>query len=590
MSRLPFLFLLCFLAALPGWPLAAEAPPDGALAAIESLAQAGAPQLALHQLDQEQPSFDTDPAAWMRWEQARIRILQAQGDWAGIVARAGAAPAEAAPAFRRWLDTQAARAHLALGQPQAARGLLRRLLWSAGEDEAQAFAVWRRLVIRSYLQEGRLADARSALLRYRQDYGEGDEAWRLLSGEVLLRSGDADAAWKVLDGLERPQAEPLRLLAGLRSGRLGAKAVLKRARKALDAENLPAALRASLWDVIAQTKAKVEDRPGRILALERALALSGGRPADALFSADAETLWTAWLDWGQAVGNEAQLLMGQDEAWYFAATEALEDRHPLRARVLFAVLGETTTDPHRRDLAHDYLAMLIEDLPHGGDLLLALYLDNPRFPDDPSIPAPIRHRLIDRLLARGDIPRAARLMKTLDRPPAGRDRLDWALRRARVQILAGEVEAGAAVLAGLLDRGEVPDGQALDRLMQVIFDLQKLGEHEQALALLGQVAQRELEPGKRRELAFWTAESEEALGHHARAARLYLFSATALDPFAMDPWAQTARYHAARALADAGFPADAMRQLRRLLAVTKDPARRAVLEHEIRRLQGSAVR
>ena len=52
----------------------------------------------------------------------------------------------------------------------------------------------------------------------------------------------------------------------------------------------------------------------------------------------------------------------------------------------------------------------------------------------------------------------------------------------------------------------------------------------------------------------------------------------------MDPWAQTARYHAAKALVEAGLLQDARQIYSSLLRATRDASRRAVLENEIQRL------
>ena len=63
------------------------------------------------------------------------------------------------------------------GQSQAARVRLRTLLWDDANDvPPEQRAEWRRMVIRSYLQEDALDDARSALIRYQQDFGAGTSA------------------------------------------------------------------------------------------------------------------------------------------------------------------------------------------------------------------------------------------------------------------------------------------------------------------------------------------------------------------------------------------------------------------------------
>jgi hypothetical protein len=84
------------------------------------------------------------------------------------------------------------------------------------------------------------------------------------------------------------------------------------------------------------------------------------------------------------------------------------------------------------------------------------------------------------------------------------------------------------------------------------------------------------------------ADSHKARAEHAEAARLYLQSATLSDNNSMDPWAQTARYQAAKSLAEAGMAKDATVIYRQLLRVTENPERRSVLRHELQqlRLQG----
>jgi len=52
----------------------------------------------------------------------------------------------------------------------------------------------------------------------------------------------------------------------------------------------------------------------------------------------------------------------------------------------------------------------------------------------------------------------------------------------------------------------------------------------------------------------------------------------------MDPWAQTARYRAAKVLVEAGLLEDARQIYASLLHATRDASRKAVLNNEIQRL------
>jgi hypothetical protein len=53
----------------------------------------------------------------------------------------------------------------------------------------------------------------------------------------------------------------------------------------------------------------------------------------------------------------------------------------------------------------------------------------------------------------------------------------------------------------------------------------------------------------------------------------------------MDPWAQTARYQAAKSLGEAGMAKDALYIYRQLLRITENPERRSVLRHELQQLR-----
>jgi hypothetical protein len=81
------------------------------------------------------------------------------------------------------------------------------------------------------------------------------------------------------------------------------------------------------------------------------------------------------------------------------------------------------------------------------------------------------------------------------------------------------------------------------------------------------------------------ADSRKAQSQYAEAARLYLLSATLSDNNSMDPWAQTARYQAAKSLSEGGMTEDAVTIYRQLLKVTENPERRSVLRHELQQLR-----
>jgi hypothetical protein len=562
----------------------AQALDTGSLNELTQLARAGAPQLALRRMDAEQPPVTANVADWSAWEQERLHILANQGLNVALIKRVDALPEAVDAGFRRFALALKAEAQLQLDQADAARATLRDLLWSATGAQLSEQAHWRQLVIRSYVLEDRSEDARLALVRYRQDFGDEEPQLRWLNAQVMLQSGHAEAAYKLLQKDESQQGKFLRYTAELsvkpqQADKL-AGVVADMAKKADQAT-----LQGAFWGLAAQAAGEARQSLQQIQYLEHALSL----PIDqqlvhGVISYNADELWDAYLDAGKRIGNDEQKLLGNDEDWYFPATEAI-DKDPLRARILFSVLAEYGTSSERRSVAHEYLVSLLDDLPHGKRLTRRLYLESARYADVDNLPPVIRYRLIDEALESGDLTTTSRLMAGLAEPPSGSDRFEWDLRRARVAIYTGDVDAGVELLHKLLQVEQQEwDKQRVDRLLQVVFDLQTVKQHQRALTLFTELLDKPLDVQQQREVLFWMADSLQELERYDEAAYLYLKSATLADPTAMDPWAQTARYRAAKALVDAGLVEDARRIYTTLLRATKDASRQAVLQNELQRL------
>lgn len=558
------------------------APQDPALDEVIALARGNAADLALALMDQRQGEFAAAPARWERWEVERLHVLGTRRDWTIIEERTRELPAAASAAFRSAALTARIDALLELGQAGEARRLLRELIWAAeATPDPASVDRWRRQLIQGYVGDGLVDDAATAIQRRRQDDPREAARWVPVEAALLLRAGQPRQAITALAGRRDALAQALNLAAGLRTRELTSAAVFDAAVKLAVAKVTPDEVRGVCWLVAAEAADAHGNAPARIAALERALTAprSVTLPAG-VFESGAGEVWEAYLAHGSRLGNSLQLVIGSDADW-FAAAEARFDAEPVAARALYSVVTQRGAEAASREQAHWQFARLIAREPNGGELLAALYLERTRYPEPEAVPAPVRYLLIDGVLARPDIPLASRLLAGLSEPPSGADPAEWHLRRARVFVLAGDTKAGLRALDELIASGEPFE---VDRLLQVVFDLQTLEEHRGALRFLTPLLEWELPPQRRRELLFWTADSHAALANHVEAARLYLASALLLDPVAMDPWAQTARYQAANALAKARLWADARRQYASLLGATQDPARQAVLRHELQQL------
>jgi len=582
-SALLLLILMSMLMITP-----VQAVDDSAFAEVRALANSGAALLAQHTLDSQQPAADVNRDDWMAWERERIRIYQQSKDWQALVKRLETLPPEVPADFKRWAVTQRAEGFIKLGQGKSARLLLQELIWTvpiAQPDAAEWLSRWRRMVMNSYLVDHAVEDAHLAAIRFYQDYGDENAQDRLTRAQILLSANRPDEAMDLLAGhIKDPHAAALYLLAQLRSDSRESRKVLQAALRQMRGDWVDPALRTQLWAVVAEAAMRSGDRASATNALEHVIAAHKATPLpEGLFEFTPDTLWNAYIDFATYVGNKAQFLIGQDKQWFAAAAEAA-NKQPVRSRSMYALLmlqGETDAS---RSLATQKFVDSLSKRKQGGNLLRALFLDARQYADYATIPLTARHVMVDVALADSDITLASALMATIQIPPDGTDKYFWQLRRARIFVMGGNPEAGAEALRAILVANPQLTPEQLDRLLQVVFDLQTVNAHEAAYDLFVKVMARTNDLKLQRELYYWMAESRKASEAYAEAARLYLKSAMLPDAKAMDPWAQTARYQAADALAHAGMVRDARSLFEQLLATTQDPGRRAVLTRQLQKL------
>ncbi len=548
---------------------------------VAAVARGGATELALRLLDRYQPST-ADQVNWIRWEKLRFKLLADKQQWRKLARRIEEFPPDLPPLFMEWALTEASLAQLAVKDGVAARKYLRRLLWTT-EVGTKQFAKWRRIVIRSYLIDDNVADAHTALLRYKQDYRVNNDVWRLLHAKVLLRAGQYKGALDVLQDIQSVEGKLLRLLAGLRGGIYQAGLVKHQASQLVKLAEAKPSLQRNTWALIAESAAQAGDEVYRVIALEQGLSLfNDSTRSDDLFALTADDLWQAYEWLAETLGNRLQLLVDNDAVWLAQAKE-YENSDRLYARALYAFLAQRSFDDRVRLGAHTQLASsLFADGQE--ETVRWLYTRSKQFDSLDAIPSAIRDRLSDVALKHQDIHFAARLLRGLDVPPANVDADAWSLRRARVLIYAGDFNEAAVWLSQILDGKKTLTADFADRYLQVLFDLQAVGQHTQAYILLESVFLLVEDPQRRREILFWMADSKKAMSEHQEAGELYLRSATFGATQGGDPWGQTARFHAAESLGKAGLIVDARDVYGKLLTHTVDQRRRALIQRNMQQL------
>lgn len=318
MQAISFLFLLF---------LSVSAIAADSLQTALQLYQAGSPRLALARVVRDQPS-QSDQAAWYDWESLRLTLLSETQQATEIVARAKLYPANAPRDFAQKALGHDVWAHLELNQNAAARAALARLIWQFDLNPAdQKWA--RRLVIRSYLHDHKPDEAYRAMLRYQQDFQPLPQEVAAEFVQGLLAEERATEATTWLAQLDA--GTPTLLALQMKSGLITPDAALAQARAAL--QKKPNAL--AYVAIVADAAALLKDDRQQIDALEQWLNLSEIAMAP---TEQMQQLWGAYQREAERLGNQAQLLRGDDAAWLALAATRADDR--LGARALYAYIAQ----------------------------------------------------------------------------------------------------------------------------------------------------------------------------------------------------------------------------------------------------------
>ena len=453
-----------------GIGMAFPAVADERLDLLKNISAAGAPELTMKMLDQAQPTVDEDLYEWILWEQERLAILAHWKQWDQLLIRIEGLPGDIPQQFKQQAATYQARAFLELGQTVTARQILRQQLWQTVTvaSEASDYETWRRQIIESYIEDGRIEDARVAMLRFDQDFDSTDLAWLLLRARVLVESGRYEQAVLILRDQKAWQARLISMLASFKLKQIDKGELWAQVKKRSENEAVGAQERASLWALgyfAAQQMSPVD----RVVALEALFRGEAESPLQ-LFQLPVDLLWQAYLEYAELVGNRSELLLGADDKWLELANSTSKDT-PVKSRSLYAMLMLKSVDSEVANrAATGYMGTFAEIDAAERHLLQNLFNHSSTISSARDIPPGIRYQLVDLALKSVDIEEATRLMSGLNTVPDGSNRFDWQLRQSRVLILGGRYEEGNQVLRNLIDEYREATPESTDRILQVLFD------------------------------------------------------------------------------------------------------------------------
>lgn len=542
------------------------------------------PELSVRLIDEYQPNRKTDPQVWFVWEKKRLQLMSEIGDWQSIVKRIENFDKNTLIYQQQWLELFRARALLKISRTDKVRQNLRGLLWSENKMTTEQMATARRLIIRSYLAENKSQDAQRAMLRYQQDYGVSGSQWRLLQARVLIATKKYQQAMSLLAGTEEKNLQAFKMWTKLLAGESSAIYIYKKSIEMALSVELEHDInnRRQYWILAYIAAGMTHNKIAEIEALESALVTGVEDAEHDLININAGLLWDKYIQYAAELGNRLHLLIGDDEVWFINASDRFESE-PVEARVMFAMLGLKAVDDNHKSVSLEQLALIMKKLDKGNLLIERMFLYPAYFESLSRVPVSVRYHLLDVALSQGKISQAAELFKLLPEPPDGEKRLAWDVRRARVLVLGGQYQQGKDVLQHLLAK-TLLDETSLNRLMQVVFDLQKVDQHKLAIELFKFLEKKTTDVQLHRELQFWMAESYQSLKQYERSAHLYLISAMMIEEKQGDPWSQTAQYRAAENMMLAGLINDARTLYQKLLKITKNPNRRANIKQQLQQL------
>lgn len=542
------------------------------------------PELSIRLIDEYQPKEDIDSELWFAWEKKRLQLMAGLSHWLDIVDQISSYSDTVFLKNEAWFSLLNARALLKVSKPLSVRENLRKLLWSELELTPEQIATARRLIIRSYLAEDKAHDAQRAMLRYQQDYGVAGKQWRLLQARVLLATKRYPQAMRLLAKETADELQAFKTLTRLRAGDVSAASVYRSAVKKASTKksDIKDTTRRQYWLLAFIAAGVSANKSAEIQALEKVLVTGVNDAENDLINVSSDLLWEKYIKYATELGNNLHLLIGDDDAWFDRASNRFK-KDPVAARSIFAMLGLKAATESKRQVSLEQLFLVTKRLKKQPLLIERIFLGSKYFKTNQQIPVMVRYQMLDNALARGNIKSAANLFKYLPEPPEGKKRLAWDMRRARVLVFGGQYKQAKLTLEKILVT-QALNNDWYNRLMQVIFDLQKVDQHAIAIELFALLEEKTPEVELHRELKFWMAESYHSLKQYERSAHLYLISAKLILEKQSDPWAQTALYRAAESMMLAGLIDDARTLYQQLLKITESKSRQANIRQKLQQL------
>ncbi|MFL2550772.1 MAG: hypothetical protein ACJ0SM_04410 [Arenicellales bacterium] len=468
---------------------------------------------------------------------------------------------------------------LRTGHPARARTIFQKLLVDEGSRDGAVQQLRQRIVL-SYFDEGRFFDAATFAEQLTAEFAPDQPSWLLLRALIALSLGRPEEAVRLLREETSIEGKLWRIFARWQNQLVSATTALVE----IGQLKIPAdgdALLALRSAVIVQMAKLPEHTRTRALALESLAQSEVKLPA--LLRIDAKTeLLTTYVEIAHLLlAREGISLVALDVARTYQRRYGPEDALGQRSLAVALLLQEKAMGiPISSD------SWLIRHLIEAGvpGLIPVLFGKNGIVANMEEVSAESLMLLVDEALGREDLPSAAQLQARIETPAPGVDLGEWTVRTARIHVLGGNAALGASQLGDWLSGLDEMTPAGLDRVMQILFDLQFIGEHRLALGLFEVIAPLVRTANHRRELFYWSAQSWVGLEEYARGAAFFLESARLSGDQHLF-WQKSALYQAAKALEAAALYEDAATVYKGLLGGSAEPKMQAKLRYRLAQIE-----
>ncbi|XXK23197.1 hypothetical protein ACMAY5_05470 [Arenicellales bacterium nBUS_48] len=542
----------------------------------EQLNSAGLSQLQLFLVDQVPlaPGQNSRDRQLKRWQ-----LLEQQADYEELHQQLWRAFLDDESPIRFETGIRLASSILKYGHPSEARDVYRRLL--AQPDVREGVIRQARYgIIQTLFAQGYFEDASLAARTFETAYRPDQPSWKILEAQIAISLDQPNEAIATLSGIASPTADLWRTFAQWLNSDLSDSGALHQ----LGLVSIPSAnrnLKVLREAIIVQIADSSEYAELRVRGIEFLIESEATVPS--FFNFDLKpSLLAAYDDIAENVlKNRGIEKTERNRAWRLVLDGKNIDI--LHRRALGIFLNRVSNEPEKSLPSYEWLVEnCVED---GSDFLLSVFFGEEGVLEKfQNLDDGVLILLVDWALRQSDVALAANLQSHVDSPPSGVNIDAWTLRSARIQVLGGNPEVGASQLVTWFSTVDQLTLGSLDRAMQIVFDLQFLGEHEIAIQLFKKMAHLIRTAEQKKELFYWMAQSWAGLGDYPRAAVYYLESASLTGESDL-LWRQSAFYKAGQSLEDAGYYRDAKKVYTMLLGNSSDPKMLAKLQYRLAQIQ-----